>query len=348
MRRQSSHLQSGLPAWAGLLLVALGPAALPLSAQQVYRVLRTENFRREPAPAATRLATVVGGVQLESDSTFGSWVRVTLEGWIWARSVEPTTRDQHDLTVTARGGENLRAAPNGRRVARIETGALLDELARQPGWVRVRRVGWMWGRSLERVSGVAPGPVASEPPAEPPASAGGGTTEAVLDRAVTADRVPLRRVPDGRPTATLAAESPVRILARSGEWVRVQTQGWVRESELKPAAAGVLVGVSGAEVRSRPQEFEGKLLQWTVQYISIQDADEFRQEIPAGQRYVLARGPLPEAGFVYITLNAVQLARVERLAPLTEIVIVGRVRAGRSQYVANPVLDLMDLAVREQ
>jgi hypothetical protein len=128
--------------------------------------------------------------------------------------------------------------------------------------------------------------------------------------------------------------------------VRVQTEGWVRESDLKPSSPGVLVGVSGAEVRSNPREFEGALLQWVVQYIAIQSADELRREIPEGQRYVLARGPLPEAGFVYIVLDDVQLTEIERLDPLTELVIIGRVRTARSQYLGNPVLDLVDLAVR--
>jgi hypothetical protein len=138
----------------------------------------------------------------------------------------------------------------------------------------------------------------------------------------------------------------VRVLARSGEWVRVASEGWIRESDLRPAAGGVLVGVTAAEVRSNPALFEGKLLQWSVQYIALQTADELRREIPVGQRYMLARGPLPEAGFVYVILSSEQAAQLERLRPLAELVIIARVKVGRSQFLANPVLELVDLSVR--
>jgi hypothetical protein len=120
----------------------------------------------------------------------------------------------------------------------------------------------------------------------------------------------------------------------------------VREIDLKTAAEGVLEGVTGAEVRASPSEFEGRLLQWTVQFLAIQEADELRSEIPTGQPYILARGPLPEAGFVYIVIPQAKLADVERVAPLTQLVIVGRVRAARSRYLGNPVVDLIDMAIR--
>jgi len=157
----------------------------------------------------------------------------------------------------------------------------------------------------------------------------------------------LRVTADGEERGRLTAETPVRILARSGEWVRVQTEGWVRETDLQPAAAGVLVGVSGAEVRARPEEFEGRLVQWVVQFIGVQLADELRPEIPPGLRYMLARGPLPETGFVYVVLTDEQRAAMERLSPLTDLLIIGRIRTGRSRYLGNPVLTLVDFTVRE-
>ena len=144
----------------------------------------------------------------------------------------------------------------------------------------------------------------------------------------------------------LFRSTPVRILARSGEWVRVETQGWVKESDLKPGT-GVLVGVSGAELRTHPREFEGKLLQWTVQFIALPSADELRPDIPSGKRYMLARGPLPEAGFVYVMLAPEQIPQAEKFPPLTHLVIVARVRTGRSQYVGNPVVELMQVSIKQ-
>jgi hypothetical protein len=337
--RQSSHLLPALPACATLLALTLGPGAALLSAQQEFRVLRTENFRREPSGNAALLATVNAGVELPADSVMNQWVRLVLEGWVWAQSLAPTTQPGFDLRVSPGRGENVRIAPNGRVLGRLAEGCLLVELDREPGWVRVRRVAWMFRGSVAPV-GAATRPAA---PATAPATS---SAQIGLDWAVTADRAALHRTPDGDSAGTLAPDASVRVLARSGEWVRVQTEGWVRESDLRPSSSGVLVGVSGAEVRSSPREFEGALLQWVVQYIAIQSADELRREIPEGQRYVLARGPLPEAGFVYIVLDDAQLTEIERLEPLTELVVIGRVRTARSQYLGNPILDLVDLAVR--
>lgn len=340
--RQSSGLPLLLPAC--LAVTMLGEAGIfapPLQSQERYRVVRMENFRREGSGDSPVLARVSAGTELPGTIAAGDWVGVTLEGWIWSASVGPSDETAFDLRVMADGGENLRSAPNGAIVARLSEGTYLDELSRDGSWIRVRREGFIWAASLEPVrsqssdadAGVAPG---------------GSETGATLDRAVLAHRAPLLNVPRGSETATLEGETPVRVLARSGEWVRVQTEGWVRESDLRPAADGVLEGVTGAEVRGRPTEYEGKLLQWTLQYLATQQADELRSEIPLGESYMLARGPLPEAGFVYVILSSDQLSQAERLSPLTQVVIIGRVRVARSRYLGNPILELVDIAVRQQ
>jgi hypothetical protein len=324
------------------------------SGQTRYRAKQAENFRQQPGPDQRVLASVYQGTALTAGQTKDGWVAVTLDGWIWARSVASTTRDGFTLAVTSGGGENLRAEPNGRVLARLANGFLMDEVSRDArGWVRVRRTGWMWGQSLEPVGGeAAPAPVAPvaaapspavAPVLEPPAPAGPAT----LDHAVTARQTDMRRVPEGEPAGSLPEDTPVRVLARSGDWVRVAAEGWIRESDLKPSAPGVLAGVSGAEVRARPADFEGKTVQWAVQYLALQTADELRPEIPRGQRYMLARGPLPESGFLYVMLPAGWLARVEQLQPLADMVIVARIKAGRSKLLGNPVVELVDLAVRQ-
>lgn len=348
---QSSLLQSALPAWLLCFLWAsIAPPAI-LEAQTRYRVVRNENFRQQPGPDARLLGTVLEGTELLGERSEGGWTEVVLEGFIWAASVGRTERDGFDLVVTASGGENLRASPNGRVLARLATGFLLQELGREGPWVRVRRKGWMWSRSLESVQVQAESPPrvrAREQTraAEPERAASGGDSQPDLERGVTLGRVELRSVPDGASIGTLEEGASVRVLARSGEWVRVSTEGWIRETDIRPAAGGVLVGVTAAEVRSNPAAFEGKLVQWTVQYIAVQTADELRREIPAGQRYMLARGPLPEAGFVYVILTPEQVAELERLRPLAELVIIARVKVARSQFLGNPVLELVDLSVR--
>jgi hypothetical protein len=321
-----------------------------LAAQDTYRVIRTENFRREPTGQASLLATVNAGVEMVSESSSGRWIEVALDGWVWAQSVDSTDRTGFDLTITARSGENLRAEPNGTIKARLSFGTVLEELERRSGWVRVQRVGWMFGQSLERVNGT-PAPVATPRAVDPEPDAGRMAPDSggpFLDRGVTADRTTLYRTPDGVEGGSLEQDAPVRVLARSGEWVRVQTEGWIRESDLRSTAPGVLVGVSGAEVRANPREFEGRLIQWVVQFVAIQSADEIRRDIPEGRPYMLARGPLPESGFIYALLTAEQIEQLERMPPLSELVIIGRVRTARSHYLGNPVLDLVELAPRQQ
>ncbi len=315
-------------------------AASPAQAQQSFRAQLNENFRRDSSTAAPILASVRAGAQLIGSDVGGRWMRITLDGWVWAASLESTSQDGFDLRVRVSGGENLRRSPNEQVVAELREGCLLSEVGRQGDWIRVRREGWMWGQSLESVSGVAA-------PPEPTAGPVIDQTELELDRAVVADRAALRGLPDGDTTAVLGAEASVRVLARSGDWVRVQTEGWLREDELRAGSPGVLVGVSGAEVRSRPEEFVNKVVQWTVQLIAVQRADEVRYDIPAGQRYLLVRGPVPETGFAYVTVTDEQVDQFEQMEPLTELVILGRIRQGRSRYLGNPVLQLVDFALRE-
>ena len=316
-----------------LCMLVVGPVALV--AQEPFRVQLVENFRRDSATASPILASLRPNYTVIAEDVGGRWMRVTLDGWIWAASVESTSRDGFHLLVSEAGGENLRQSPNGTVVAELREGCLLMELQRQGDWVHVRRVGWVWGQSLESLDPGQVNPPIQEEPSD-------------LDRALVADPTALRRIPDGDTTATLRAETAVRVLARSGDWVRVQTEGWIREDELRAGSPGVLVGVSGAEVRSRPDEFANRAVQWTVQLISVALADELRYDIPAGQRYLLARGPLPETGFVYITITDEQVEEFEQMEPLTELVIIGRIRTGRSRYLGNPVLQLEDYTLRRQ
>jgi hypothetical protein len=348
---QSSRLVRALPACAAAVWT-LGYAAA-LSAQQRVRLPQAADARSDADINSAAATTVAPGTEVTLGATRGRLVQGTFEGYIWAGSVRRVGRTQR-LTVSATNGENLRVEPNVRVVAHLPAGFTLEQIARQGGWFNVRATAWFEATTLT-VSAPAAAPAGRPNVGAPPrqrvpdvssdtqAAAGAPDSGGVnLDRALVARAATLRRVPDGPMTGNLAADAPVKVLARSGEWVRVQTEGWVRASELRPGT-GVMAGVSGAEIRTRPQDFEGRLLQWSLQFIAIQTADELRRDIPAGRRYVLARGPLPEAGFVYLLVSEAQLREFAQLAPLAQIVVVGRVRVARSQYLGNPILDLVDL-----
>ena len=70
----------------------------------------------------------------------------------------------------------------------------------------------------------------------------------------------------------------------------------------------------------------------------IQKADELRPELPPGQPYVLARGPIPETGFVYLIVSAKEAEQFRAMEPLAKLRIRATIRAGRSRFLPTPVL----------
>jgi hypothetical protein len=313
-------------------------------AQARYRVTAAESFRQEAGADARLLAQVSEGTEVEGGDSRDGWVEVTLQGWIWERSLGPSPEPGFDFAVRTAGGENLRDAPNGRVLARLLTGFRLDEVSRRDGWVQVRRSGWMPARSLRREGR----PAAAQAPATPPAPAAEtrappAPSRGALDRMLVARGAGLYAMPG--PGDTLAAargEAPVTVLARANGWARVQLDAWVRETDLSPARDSVLVGVSGAEVRTDARAYVGRLVRWRVQFLALQTADALRRDMTEGQRYVLARGPLPEAGFIYVLIPPAEVSAFEGIAPLSHLDIVARVRTARSRYLGNPILELVD------
>jgi hypothetical protein len=178
------------------------------------------------------------------------------------------------------------------------------------------------------------------PAASPPSVAPAPASDAGADRVEVGRAAPLYTVPDGGPFATLQPGASGRVVARSGDWVRVQVEGWVRDADLKRAAGGALAGVTAAEVRANPDKYVGQAVEWRLQLIAIQTADELRPEITPGEPYLLTRGPLPEPGFVYVVVPRDMLPRFQSLGPLAELTVRGTITAARSKYLATPVIRL--------
>lgn len=300
-----------------------------------------ENFRAAPQGAV--LATVPRGTSLAVGAAQDNWREVTLEGWIWSASVAPRERDGYDLVVSASEGENLRAAPNGERIARLQFGTLLEELERSGRWIRVRRTGWIWAPSI---SGGAQGGRAEATDRRPAeraaqtsaAAAGNSTSWARIGEVGTA----LLSAPDKDTLAAVRPLAPVEVVSREGNWARVRMEGWVWVPALAaPADTGdVLRNVSPQLMASNPQGFRGRLVEWTVQYIALERADRIRTDFYEGEPFILARGPGEEAGFVYIAVPPERVEQIESLSPLQRITVLGRVRNPHSTLMAAPVLDL--------
>lgn len=333
---QSSPAPSRLPVWAALtaLLVAAAPSLLVGQS----RVSQSTSFRKDPA--GTVLATVNAGVTVAPGKTQGDWTAVTLEGWVYTASTGAVTRDGFDVSITPAKGENLRASPNGQVLARFEQGALLNRIGKKGGWTQVRRSGWI---STKALSGAATTTQARGKPAAQDSAqatpAGGDASDRVAALRPTA----LALTPDGAQLAMLDPGTSGQVIGKSGEWVQVQVQGWVRESDLSEPVSAAIPGITVAQIRADPKKYVGQLLEWRVQLISIQTADELRPEIPSGAKYLLTRGPLPEPGFVYVIVTAQQLPTFEAATPLQEFTVRGRLRAAQTRYLPTPVLELVQV-----
>ncbi|UCC47300.1 MAG: hypothetical protein JSV41_07240 [Gemmatimonadota bacterium] len=316
---------------AVVLLAWLWPATVQAQATGRVRVAQ-ENFRREPN--GTQLAAVLQGTEVRVLGEQGGWVLVELQGWIWAPSVGQTTREGFDLTVSASGGENLRASPGGRAAikARLLEGCLLERVDASGNWIEVRRRGWLWRASLD-ISGTV-------------AAAGPGEQEADIQPLITA-RAPLAvyATPDGDTIATFEPGAQAQVLGRTGDWIRIRVDGWVYGPAALDSATDLAdTGeITPAQLRADPGRYRGALVRWRVQFISLRRAERSRTDFEEGEPFIHARGPAGDAGFVYLAVPEELLPIAESLEPLDYVTVVGRVRTGRSSLLGSPIIDLTDV-----
>jgi hypothetical protein len=319
---QSSPPLRRLPAFLLLVLGALLPSRSVAQARQ--RVTLTTNLTKNPGEQV--LGTVVAGAEVATGQTTGDWTEVTIDGWMISRSVGETSRDGYNLMVRTRAGENVRTAPNGPVIARFSGGALLTKVEAGKGWTHVQRTLWAQTKALSLPGTDAPG-------AEQPGA----------DRVEITRSTPMLNAPEGTPLATMSRGARGKVLARSGDLVRIQLEGWVNESDVKPAPGTVIVGLSQAEVRANPARYTGQTLEWRIQFIALQHGDELRPEVPPGQPYILARGPLPEPGFVYVIIPADRVEAFRQVSALQELTIRAIVKSPTTRYLPNPVVELVSV-----
>ena len=321
--------------------------AAPVAAQEETALAAPANLHKDPE--GVPLVSLPAGAPVETGRARGGWNEATVEGWIYTTSTERTRRDGFDLVVTPGEGENLRRTPNGPVVGRVREGTLLERVSQKGGWTRVRRNGWIPRKAIVVPKAVAPKAVAAPAQTQQPAppkprpAAGAATARAPTDgadRMQTARETPFSAAADGRTLGTLQSGTPARILARAGDQVKVQVEGWIPADAIAPADSGALVGVSAAEVRAQPDRFVGQTVEWQVQVIAVKRADELRPEMAPGQPYLLTRGPLPEPGFVYVIIPEARVAEFEAQPSLQELVVRVAIRAARSRFLTTPVVEL--------
>lgn len=306
--------------------------AAPAVAQEGQALTSPASLHKEPE--GVPLVRLPAGAPVETGRAQGGWNEATVEGWIVTTSTGPTRRDGFDLVVTPDAGENLRRTPNGPVVGRARAGTLLERVGQKGGWTQVRRRGWIPRTAVatQAQQPAAPKPRAATSPAPADAEPVQTTRETMLNSA-----------PDSGAFGTLQSGTPARVVARSGDRVKVQVEGWVPADAIEPAAGGALVGVSAAEVRAAPDRFVGQTVEWRVQVIALRQADELRTEMAPGQPYLLTRGPLPEPGFVYVSIPAPEVAAFQALPPLHELTLRVAIRAAHTRFLTTPVVELVSV-----
>ena len=299
---------------------------------QTGTVIADENFRAQENGVLVGQLRPGAGIAVLGAAN--DWLQFELMGWVWTRSLQVVGRGDFDLVVSASGGENIRIAPSGDVIGRLEEGALLQEVERVPGWVRVRRSAWIWSRSVE----LDPSP--SDAPGGPEAivaeewTSSGETKAAILS------------TPDGDTLATTAPGANLRILAREGNWARVRVDGWtwLPEGTAVEGETSVLRDVSIDDVAASPLEYRGRVLQWDLQFISVERAEKIRTDFYEGEPFLLTKAGSGEGIFVYVAIPPERLNETEGLSPLERIRVIGRVRTGAATLTGSPILELLALS----
>ena len=323
-------------AFAAVFIAIEAVVATPAHAQVTRRVPTETEFASEPG--GTHLLRIPAGTSLSIGAAKGSWAPATVDGWIPAGSLRPDKRDGYDVSVVA-GGTALRAKPNGgATIAAARTGALFDRVEARNGWVHVRRSGW-----IPKVAATTPNP--PTPPAPetskpaPPPAAQAASPQAKPNASTLSAGAAISAQSGGPPVATLEAPLAAEVVERRNGWAHVRIDAWVREVALGTPPSPT--GITAADIRASPDKYVGQTVEWTIQMLGIQKADELRPELPEGQPYLLARGPLPESGFLYVALSNEDADALRKLEPLATIKIRATIRAGRSRFLPTPVLNLV-------
>jgi len=349
-------LRSALLLVGGILVVA--PEAV--AAQGIASVRLDENFRREPNGVV--LARLNPGTPLQVVSTQGNWTEVVLEGWVWLQSLGASDEPEFDLVVAADGGENLRSGPAGTILARLEEGALLEEVETRPAWARARRSGWVWSASLAEIdgsagiaeaaptpsAGAASGSAAAAGADAPPGSAPSARAPGGIAR-VGREGGAILTAPDGDTMAVASPDSDLEVVRREGSWARVRVEGWMwlpsagtgtAPSEEETARAAPL---EPADLAAEPESHAGRVVQWDLLFISLERAEAVRTDFFQGEPFLLARYEGSSGPFVYVAIPTDRLTEVDGLVPLERISITGRVRTGSSALTGAPIVDLITI-----
>jgi hypothetical protein len=268
------------------------------------------------------------------------WVQFDLDGWVWTQSLQAVNRGSFDLVVSVEGGDNIRGTAGGAVIGHLEQGTLLETVDRVPGWARVRRRAWVWRNAVALFE--------TDPPRGAEEQSGFTALPSVVDGeewALGSADAPILSVPDGDTLAFSAPSTSLRILEREGNWARVRLEGWIwlPEDASGGVTESVRTDVTRAAVTASPDEYRGQVVQWDLQFISLERAEEIRTDFYETEPFLLTRMGDGDREFVYVAIPPERLGEAQGLNPLERIRILGRIRTGSSRLTGNPILELLSL-----
>ena len=193
--------------------------------------------------------------------------------------------------------------------------------------MHVKRTGWVIGTAF---AAPAAGPPVAAPPAAPaafPPAAGRGTPSTATTIAAGAA---LATQSGGSAVGTLESPLHATVIEHKDGWAHVQLDAWVKDGALGNAPAPT--GITAADIRAAPDKYVGQTVEWTVQLLGIEGRRmNCVRSFRAYQPYLLARGPLPESGFIYIAVTSDEAETFRKLEPLAKIRIRATIHARASR-----------------
>lgn len=328
---------------AAWLIAITAPAA---RAQSV-----TADVELFAAPGERALAVVKSGAVVTVGETRGAFVLATVDGWL-AAPLLGASRDSFKVSVAGNRNARLRASasPHAAIIADLKGGIGLEELGRQGAWVHVRRSGWVSSTRVaaspangSNADGGNPTPAAAS---RPSAQADTGRVDDSAVPLTPTVETTLSAAPDGERIAALQPGARAVVTGRDRGWVRVRIEGWARERDFAVADTALRGSLSAADLRADPDGTRGRLVHWDVQVLAHQVADPLRKALANLEPYLLAQGPGRENALLYLAIPMGLAATAREIPDMTMVTVTARVRAGKSEPVGVPVLDLLTIVRR--
>ena|GEM_PF-551510 len=292
-----------------------------------------ENIRS--SENGTVLGRMNKGGEFQLIASGEGWMQINLQGWVWEASLQSIDRGGFDLMVSSTIGENIRDEPQGTIIGRLEDGTLLKSVEKITGWIRVERKVWIWAQSVD-VQGID---VSSK---EETLGIGQDETEWLT---VGNNGLPVLNIPNGDTLLRALPRSSLEVLARQGNWAQVTINGWVWAPETSQdlLELPLVVDVQIADIADRGKELQGRLLQWDLQFISVEEADGIRSDFYQNETFLLTKLANSEDDFVYVTFSEGLEEELTLLTPLDYVRVVGRLRTASEKLTEAPILELISL-----